>query len=144
MKTHPADRMKDPFFAGLIFQAEHIIYQAGSDAKSKGYPLTDSQVRSAVIKTQKKLQGADPAIQVTNVREQCLADLIDSLLHAPNALAEEVITENGQRTEKPLCLSDWVKTLETVADSIKTRKSPVPGSRDFLDYLQGFIAHGKL
>lgn len=135
--------MKDPFYAGLMFQAEQMICQADTEAKSCGCILTDSQVRSAIIKTQKKLQGAHPDIPETNDCEKILADLIDSLLQAPNALAEEVLSENGQRTEKPLNGSDWRKALETVADSIKTRKSPLPGSRDYLDFLHGFISMGR-
>ena len=143
MKTNPTDRMKDPFYAGLLFQVENIINQADSDARSKGLQLTDSQVRSALIKTQKKLQGGEPEISETNEREKILAALIDSLIRAPNALMEQSTTEDGRAEEKSLNISDWVKALETVEDSVQTRKSNIPGSRDYLDFVHGFIGQAK-
>ncbi len=53
------------------------------------------------------------------------------------------MTNDGEVEEEPLPISDWVKALETVADSIKTRRSNVPGSRDYLDFLPGFIAQAQ-
>lgn len=38
--------MKDPFYAGLLFQIENIICQADDEAQSKGIRLTDSQIKS--------------------------------------------------------------------------------------------------
>jgi hypothetical protein len=143
MKNNPTDRMKDPFYAGLLFQIENIICQADDDAKSKGLQLTDSQVRSSLIRTQKKLQGGDPEIPQTNAREKILADLIDSLCRAPEALREETSADDGALQGKPLDILDWVRALETVEDSVKTRKSNIPGSRDYLEFLHAFIREAK-
>ena len=139
MRSNPTDRMKDPFYAGLLFQIENIICQADDYAKTKGLQLTDSQVKSALIKTQKKLQGGEPDIPETNERERILAELVNSLIHAPDPLMEQTTTDDGRAEEKPLNISDWVKALETVEDSVKTRKSNIPGSRDYLDFVHGFI-----
>jgi len=105
--------------------------------------LTDSQVRSAIIKAQKKVQGGEPDIPETNERERILAALIDSVYQAPDDLMERVISDDGTEEEQPLEISDWVNALETVEDSIKTRKSGVPGSRDYLNFLHGFISQAK-
>jgi len=143
MRSNPTDRMKDPFYAGLLFQIENIICQADDEAKTKGLQLTDSQVKSALIKTQKKLQGGEPDIPETNERERILAELVNCLIHAPDALMEQTTTGDGRAEEKPLNISDWVKALETVEDSVKTRKSHIPGSRDYLDFVHEFIGQAK-
>ena len=143
MKHNPIDRMKDPFYAGLLFQIEQMICQADDEAKRKGMELTDSQVRSAIIKAQKKAQGEDPNIPVTNEREQILAALIDSICQAPYQIMEQTLADDGTEEHQPLAISYWVNALETVQDSIKTRKRNVPGSRDYLNYLPGFIARAR-
>lgn len=54
MKHNPTDRMKDPFYAQLIFQIENMICVADADAKSRGITFTDSQVRSAILKARRR------------------------------------------------------------------------------------------
>ncbi len=134
--------MKDPYYTGLLFQIEQIICQADETAKGLGIQLTDSQIRSALIKTRKKAAGADPEIPLALERDRILAGLIDSLLQAPGQLGKRVVTAEGE-VEKPLPLADWTNALETVEDSIKTRKSNTPGSRHYLDFVHGFIAQAK-
>lgn len=140
MKNNPTDRMKDPYYAGLLFQIEQMICQADDDAKSKGLQLTDSQVRSAILKARRMVQGAEPHIPATNEREQILAELIDSIYQAPDHIMKGSMTDDGGMEEEPLPIPDWINALETVAESIKTRRSDVPGSRDYLTFLHGFIA----
>jgi hypothetical protein len=140
---NPVDRMKDPYYAMLLFQIEHIICQADDDARARGLQLTDSQVRSAILKARKKVQGAEPDIPETNEREQILAALIDSICQAPDNMLQRVVTDAGRIEEKPLPMTDWGNALETVANSIKTRKSNLPGSREYLDFLHGFIAQAR-
>ena len=62
MKNNPTDRMKDPFYAGLLFKIEQIICQVDDEAKRQGLELTDSQIRSALVKARKKVAGEDPDI----------------------------------------------------------------------------------
>lgn len=143
MKNNPTDRMRDPFYAGLLFQIEHIICQADDDAKSKAIPLTDSQIRSALIKTQKTLKGQSPDIPATTDKDKLLAALIDSLCRAPQALTERITKDDGTAEDRPLRTSDWIKALETVEDSVKTRKSSTPGSRTYLEFAHGFMAQAR-
>ena len=139
MKHNPTDRLKDPFYAGLLFQIEQIICQADDAAKSQGLELTDSQVRSALIKAKKKVEGGDPDILEATERDRILAMLIDSLYQAPDDLIEQTTGEDGATHAQPLRISAWVKALEAVEDSVKTRKSSSPGSRNYLNFVQGFI-----
>lgn len=143
MRYNPTDRMKDPYYAGLLFQIEQMVCQADDDAKTKGFQLTDSQVRSAILKARKKVQGAEPEIPESNAREQILAALIDSICKAPDDMMKRSISEGAEMEEEPLPISDWVNALETVEDSIKTRRSGLPGSRDYLNFIQGFIGQAR-
>jgi len=77
MKDSPTDRMKDPFYARLLFKIEQMICVADAEAKSQGLELTDSQVRSALVKAQKKVAGGEPDIPNATERDRVLAMLID-------------------------------------------------------------------
>ena len=118
-------RMKDPLYAGLLFQIETQLSQLDEAAQNKGVQLTDSQIKSALIKAQKKLQGGTPAIPQTNNREKFLAELIEGLCDT--------------RVDKNV----WANALETVVGSIKIRTGSIPGSRDYLEFVQGFIRGAK-
>lgn len=50
MSRTALDRMQDPFYAALLFQIESLICQTDTDATEAGMPLTDSQVRSSVVR----------------------------------------------------------------------------------------------
>ncbi len=138
MKTR--DRMGDPFYANLMFQIEQIICGSDGLAKEKGIVLTDSQVRSALIKTSKKLEGADPDVPQANERDKALAGLIGNLCRAWEGLGLLEISIDGAKHEKSVDVVAWIKAIEAVEDSLQIRKSPVPGSRCYLDYVQRFIA----
>ena len=131
MKNSPTDRMKDPYYAGLLLHIENIICITDDSAKGAGVVLTDSQVRSALIKVRKLIGGGEPDISETTDRDRILHRLIMSLYHAPSVLMEK---------RKLSDIVDWAKAMETVEDSIRTRKSDVPGSRDYLDYVHHFMA----
>jgi hypothetical protein len=142
MKQNPTDRMKDPYYAGLLFAIEQMICLADDEAKAEGMSLTDSQVRSAILKAQKLVQGGSPDIPETNERERVLAGLIHAIYHAPDEMIKDTVTADGPSNE-PLPLPDWINALETIADSIKTRRSTVPGSRDYLNFVHGFISEAR-
>ncbi len=130
--------MKNPFYAQLIFQAEGILSRADAAAREKGIELSDSQVRSAVIKSMKTLKGQNPDIPKSNERENHLAELIDNLVHAPEFLEREGL--NPDAPGEAIDRLHWINALETVADSIKTRKLDTPGSRVYLNFIHNFIA----
>lgn len=143
MKHNPTDRMQDPFYAGLIFQIESRICHADAQAKSGNIALTDSQVRSAILKARRMALGATPKISGSNERERILAALIDDINRAPQSFWVQTESETGATSEEPLPMSYWADALETVAESIDTRRSDYPGSRDYLDFLHGFIERAR-
>ena len=135
--------MTDPFYAGLLFKIEQIICQVDDEAKRQGLELTDSQIRSALVKARKKVEGEDPDIPEATERDKILAMLIDGLFQAPDDIMEQISGADGTMDEEPLRLSVWIKALETVEDSVKTRKSNIPGSRDYLNFIHRFIQQAE-
>lgn len=143
MSKNPTDRMKDPFYAQLLFHIESMICRTDELAKEAGITLTDSQVRSTLIKAKQIVDGADFNMPETNERENILSNLAMNIWHAPDEIMMETTDCEGKPQSEPLDLALWSNALETVADSIKTRKSNVPGSRCYLDYVQDFIADSQ-
>jgi hypothetical protein len=143
MKTKPIDRMKDPFFAGLIFQIEQMIHITDQNAEDSKIKLTDSQVRSVIIKARKLIQGEEPNWPTTPERDRILADLAMIIFHAPDHLMEQTTEPDGTTKEEPLKISDWLKALESVQTSIELRRSKIPGSRNYLDFLTDFILRAQ-
>lgn len=123
MKARPADRMRDPFFAQLMFLIEQMICAADRDAAERGVILKDSQVQSALTKAKGLAAGKAPKIGESTEAERILKELIMSINQAPQNMIEQ--------------------SIEAVVDSIKTRRSGLPGSRDYLDFVQEFVARAK-
>ncbi|MEQ1843583.1 MAG: hypothetical protein ABL994_24520 [Verrucomicrobiales bacterium] len=132
--------MKDPFIAGVMFRIEQIIGHTDEEASSAGLTLTDSQIRSTLIKVRKLVLGGKPGIPNSSNRDQILAGLAMALFLARDDFKERTTAADGQTRETPLKTSDWVKALETVEGSIKRRQAMAPGSRNYLDFIHGFIA----
>jgi len=132
--------MRDPFYAHLIFQIEHLICAADREAGEKGLILKDSQVQSALTKAKGLAGGKTPKFAEATEADRVLLSLIDSIHHAPAALREQSTAADGSQVEKPLRIADWIIAIEAVIDSVKTRRSTIPGSRDYLDFVRKFVA----
>ncbi|MDD5261622.1 MAG: hypothetical protein PHD76_07200 [Methylacidiphilales bacterium] len=140
MKSNPTNRMKNAFFAGLMFHIEQMICAADTLAQTSGCELTDSQVRSTIIKARKLVQGAQPNLPEATERDRILTGLARSIYLAPDDIMEQSNDADGSLIESPLEISDWLKAIETVQHSIDTHRSDIPGSRNYLSFLQKFIA----
>jgi hypothetical protein len=139
MKKNPIDRMKDPFYAQLIFSIEGIVLQADEEAKDRNLRLYDSQIKSALVKTRKRLRGGDPEVPQGNEKEELLAKLVDSLCHNPDTLREIKPNPDGTEEEIPIERSDYIRAVESVERSLKNHRSDLPGSRLYLDFLHRFL-----
>ena len=143
MKGNAIDRMKNPFFAGLIFRIEQMICLTDNEAKEQGIVLTDSQIRSTLVKARKLVEGGDPKLPDATEREQILAFLAMQIYHAPDGFVEQEMDMEEYARSPELEISDWVKAIVSVEASIKVRSSSLPGSRSYLDFVHGFIAEAK-
>ncbi|CAN5886061.1 hypothetical protein BH11VER1_BH11VER1_06180 [soil metagenome] len=131
--------MQDSFFSTLMFHIERMICLADREAKEKGIILKDSQMQSTLIKTKALLRRASPKIAKETELDEVLQKLMATLCQAPNDMREQIDTPEGAVEETPLRISDWTLALEEVIKSLKVRRSGIPGSRDYLDFVQDFI-----
>ena len=129
-----ADVMRDPFYVPILHYIESAIYLADREAESKGMRLTDSQVRSILVKARKRAEGGQPKLDEGNARDAILAELYRSITHGPQAL--RVNNEKGPDEDLPLQF--WLLSLKTVEDSVRAR-NPGAGSRGYLDFLRGWL-----
>lgn len=133
------DVMKDPFYAGIVFEIERTIAEEDEGARSRGLVLTDSQVISVLTKALGAAEGKPAKMSASsNPRDAFLAELFGKLKEMRGALSE---TGKGQDpdTAKPLGRADWLIALRCVIESARTRKAPAPGTRYYLDFLGPFI-----
>lgn len=135
--------MRDPFFAHLMYLIEHMISLADREAEDQGLVLKDSQIQSALTKARGMAQGKSPKIEESTPADRILRDLILSIHHAPKDLMEQSDNAAGESHERPLQRIDWIMAIEAVIDSLKTRRSDIPGSRHYLDFVREFILRAK-
>ncbi len=132
--------MKDPFFAQLLFLIEQLVCMADQEAAGKGIVLKDSQIVSALTKARGLFAGKEPKIIDSSEPDRIMAKLIHSIHDLSTQFLEQIQDENGELQKAPVDNRDWIGAIETVLDSISTRRSGIPGSRNYLDYVQDFIA----
>jgi len=140
MKKNPTDRMKDPFFAQLLFLIEQLVCMADQEAAGKGIVLKDSQIASALTKARGLFAGKEPKISESSEPDRIISKLIHSIHDLRNQFLEQIQNENGEQHKVPVDDRDWIGAIETVMDSISTRRSGIPCTRYYLDYVQDFIA----
>lgn len=142
-KAH--DRMKDPYYGMLMAGIERVIARADAEAREQGRKFTDSQVRSTLIKAIKIAKGGKPAVPANSEHEKLLARLIPALLDKREdmrtALIDEESLETGDREppSEPASLGDWIRAMEAVEASIRIRTEMEPGSRGYLEFVEGFV-----
>lgn len=122
------DLMRDPFYAGLMYFLESGICDLDRRAKEAGITLADSQIQSALVKLEKVLQGKNPGIPQESPRDRLLAEWIEDNRQPP-----------VEAHKAPVSTGDRILAVLAVLDSLKLRRSQLPGSRNYLDFLQDFI-----
>jgi hypothetical protein len=94
-------------------------------------------VRSILNKVRKAAQGGRPLLPVGSEREQLLASLYADLVRLRTELKMEM-----NEGVMELANRDWVLSLRTVENSIRLRTGG-SGSREYLEFLKGFLARGE-
>jgi hypothetical protein len=135
------DLMNDPFYAGILFAIESKIHEGDRLAASRGIALTDSNIRSLLIKT---IHAADgklprPIPAFASAKDQFLAELLDQIIKGKNLVVVGRELPDGTIEKSPLPSVDWTKALEAVKESCAIRTGDEPGSRGYLDFLADFI-----
>lgn len=144
MRTNPIDRVRDPFYAELVYTVERTILQADRSAKAASIRLTDSQIRSALNKARKVVAGESPSIPTETPREELLAGLIENIVALRSGLAIRPAHEGAAEPiepadERAMIAGVVTNTIETVETLVANRESDTPGSRDYLEFLSSFV-----
>lgn len=130
--------MQDPDYSGIIFKIEQTIHRKDEEAKAGGLALTDSQVISILTKAIGAAHGKAVKLpESSNPRDQILAKLLLDLKDTRVALF------GAAEDEDPTDTMRWIGSLGCAIESAKLRKGPVPGSRDYLDFLGPFLARAE-
>ena len=134
--------MKDPFYAGILFAIESKIHEGDRLAASRSIRLTDSNIRSLLIKAARAAQGRrpQPVSESAGDKDKFLAEFLDQLLAVRNSVSVEESSSDGTRERQDLRASDWIASLGAVKESCSLRTGSETGSRDYLDFLAGFLA----
>lgn len=134
--------MKDPFYAGILFAIESKILEGDQLAASQGLKLTDSNARSLIIKASKAAQGKhpQPVPDTASSKDKALGKLLEELLTLRSSLATEEKLADGTVEREDLTVDDWLASLAAVKESCSLHSSAEPGSRDYLDFLDAFLA----
>lgn len=141
MKSARKAAFNDPFSAQLCAVAEQLIWSADETAAANGITLTDSGVKSALIKAANLLRGRPPKNIGSTPKELFLANLTHHLAGMwrdviPESQSAEGVTSPTTRVTP----AEWLKTLTAIIQSIETRMTGEPGGRHYLTYLPEFFA----
>ena len=134
------DLMKNPFYAGIMFEIERKIAEGDRLARARGFVLTDSQVISLLTKVAGAAEGKPVKTgEASSARDQFLAELRQQLAAVRDTLSVHGEAADGSPTESALPAADWLAALKCVLESTRLRKAATPGSRDYLDFLVTFV-----
>ena len=100
-------------------------------------------MQSTLIKATAIASGKNPKVEEATETDQILKNLIQRIIQAPKNINEQSVTDGQVVDESSLRVVDWIAALQTVIESIKTRRSGIPGARDYLDFVVDFISNAK-
>ena len=140
MKSSRRAAFKDPFFAQLCSWAEQLILSADETAAANGIKLTDSGVKSALIKSANLLRGRQPKNVGSNPKELFLANLTYHLAGMWRQLEAVPVEAEDATSRLRVTGSQWLVVLEGIIQSVETHMTGEPGGRGYLTFLPEFFA----
>jgi hypothetical protein len=135
------DTMRDPRYSGILLEIERKLHEADRLAAARGLTLTDSNIRSVLVRTINEAKGkaAKPAEADTSDKDRFLAEAQQQLAAVRAAIVEERDQPDGSVQRRPLSVANWIASLEAIKDSCAVRTGREPGSRGYLEFLKGFM-----
>ncbi len=112
MEHHNNIALEDESYSLLIFEIEKIIVDYDEAADFKGIRLTDSNVKSALSKVKKHLEGGSPGFPESNEREKVLAFMSRAIIKMidENFADEEEAEDEDAEESGPFAFENLVKT----------------------------------
>ncbi len=134
--------MGDPRFAGILYEIERTLHEADRLAVARSLPLTDSNIRSLLIRAINEAKGksAKSGANAASGKDRFLAETLQQLAGVRAAIVEELPQPDGSVQRQPLPAADWIESLEAIKDSCAVRTGGEPGSRGYLEFLREFMA----
>jgi len=114
MKTRPLDRMRDPFFAQLMFSIEDLVCTADSKARGKEIVLKDSQILFTLTKAQGLISGKQPHINDSTESDRILRNLIFAISQLTANPDSRVLEPLEEGLLEPVSKKDSRLTIEAV------------------------------
>jgi hypothetical protein len=141
----PGDVMKDSFYAPILLEIENKIHEGDRLAAARGIYLTDSNIRSLLLKASHAAKGKKPkpVPESASAKDKFLAEFLDQLIDLQNSIFVAESPVEGTVDEQPLPVADWIRALACIKDSCGIRTGDEPGSRGYLDFLPGFLAQAR-
>ncbi len=135
------DTMRDPRYAPILLHIERCLHDTDKSATARGLTLTDSNVRSLLVRAVNEAKGktAKSAETATSDKDRLLAEAVHQLAAVRGALVEEGDRPDGAVERRPLPAGDWIAALETIKHSCALRTGHEPGSRGYLGYVRTFL-----
>ena len=135
------DTMRDPRYAGILLEIERKLNEADRLAVARGVTLTDSNIRSLLVRAINEAKGktAKSAETAMSDKDRFLTDVLHQLTAVHTAIVEERDRPDGSVERRPLPVPDWIASLKAIKDSCAVRTGREPGSRGYLEFLRGFM-----
>jgi len=133
------DAMRDPFYAPILFKIEGVLHNTDRLVKAEGITLTDSAVRSLLVRAINEARGKTAKKLPSSARDRALTEAQRAL----SALRLSLSIVEGEEGPEPegvaLPAADWIYALKAIKESCEVRTGGEPGSRGYLDYLESFL-----
>ena len=135
------DPMRDPRYSGILYAIESKLDDADRLAATRGLTLTDSNIRSSLIRAVNQARGkaAKSAGVAESDKDRFLDEVSRELASVRAAIVEESDRPDCSVERRPLPTADWIAALEAIKDSCEVRATAQPGSRGYLEFLRIFI-----
>ncbi len=133
--------MRDPRYSPILLQIERTLYDADKLAASRAITLTDSSVRSLLVRAINEAKGraAKSAPSDASAKDHLLAETVGQLAGVRAAIVAESDRPDGSVERHPLPAADWIVALEAIKDSCAVRTGGESGSRGYLEFLREFL-----
>lgn len=122
------DLIRGFFYAGVLFAIESKIHDGDRKAASQGIRLTDSNVRSLLVKAAKAVQGRppQPAPESASPKDKQLAVLLQELIAVKDSLVVDESLPDGSVKRQAFSSADWIASLKAVRESCRLRSGGEP------------------
>jgi hypothetical protein len=133
--------MRDPRYSGILHAIETQLHATDRLAASRGLALTDSNIRSLLVRAINEARGKSAKVDTTSSsdKDRFLVEAQRELAAVRAGIVEERDLPDGSVERRPLPAADWIAALEAIKDSCAVRTGSEPGSRGYLNFVGEFL-----